>query len=122
MTAMRRELVRKTPNAVLLALDSTSATLAKPYLGTMPAYASGLVFERETQAVTRDLDGLVLVEIPWIIAPDARAVRAVFRSSEFASAALTRLYALGLDAYRVAQRVSRRAARDASCSKGRRAR
>lgn len=102
LTAMRRELVRKTPNAVLLAVDSTNATLAKPYLGTIPAYASGLVFERETQAVTRDLDGLVLVEIPWVIAPDA-AQFANLPKQEFASVALTRLYALGLDAYRVAR-------------------
>ncbi len=102
LTAMRRELVRKTPNAVLMALDSNNATLAKPYLGTIPAYASGLVFERETQAVTRDLDDLVLVEIPWIITPDA-AQFAQLPKQEFASAALTRLYALGLDAYRVAR-------------------
>ncbi|MEO8753717.1 MAG: penicillin-binding protein activator [Casimicrobiaceae bacterium] len=102
LTAMRRELVRKTPNAILMALDSNNATLAKPYLGTIPTYASGLVFERETQAVTRDLDDLVLVEIPWIITPDA-AQFAQFPKQEFASAALTRLYALGLDAYRVAR-------------------
>jgi outer membrane PBP1 activator LpoA protein len=102
LTAMRRALVRKTPNAVLLALDGANATLAKPYLGTVPAYASGLVFERETQAVTRDLDDLVLVEIPWIIAPDA-AQFANLPKQEFASAALARLYALGLDAYRVAR-------------------
>jgi len=103
LTAMRRELVRrKTTNAILLAVDSTNATLAKPYLGTIPAYASGLVFEHETQAVTRDLDGLVLVEIPWIIAPDA-AQFANLPKQEFPSAALMRLYALGLDAYRVAR-------------------
>jgi outer membrane PBP1 activator LpoA protein len=101
LTAMRRDLVRrKTTNAVLLAVDSTSATLAKPYLGTIPAYASGLVFERETDAVTRDLDGLVLVEIPWIIAPDAFAD---LPKQEFTSTALARLYALGLDAYQVAR-------------------
>ena len=46
---MRRELNRKPPEAALLALDSASATLAKPYLGTIPVYASGLVFERETR-------------------------------------------------------------------------
>lgn len=103
LTAMRRDLVRrKTTNAVLLAVDSTNATLAKPYLGTIPAYASGLVFERETLAVTRDLDGLVLVEIPWIIEPDA-AQFAGLPKQEFASVALMRLYALGLDAYRVAR-------------------
>jgi outer membrane PBP1 activator LpoA protein len=103
LTAMRRDLVRRrTTSAIVLAVDSANATLAKPYLGTIPAYASGLVFERETQAVTRDLDGLVLVEIPWIIAPDA-AQFATLPKQEFPNAALLRLYALGLDAYRVAR-------------------
>ena len=102
MTAMRREIMRKPPGAVLLALDGTGAALMKPYLGTLPAYASALVFERETLAVARDLDGLVLVEIPWIVDPGARQF-AAFPKREFASTALTRLYALGLDAFRVAQ-------------------
>jgi len=102
MTSMRREIMRKPPGAVLLALDGASAALMKPYLGALPAYASALVFERETLAVARDLDGLVLVEIPWIVDPGARQF-AAFPKREFASAALTRLYALGLDAFRVAQ-------------------
>jgi outer membrane PBP1 activator LpoA protein len=102
LTSMRRELNRKPPEAALLALDSASATLAKPYLGTVPVYASGLVFERETQAVARDLDGIYLMEIPWIITPNAPQF-AHQPKQEFASAALTRLYALGLDAFRVAQ-------------------
>ena len=103
LTAMRRDLVRrKSTHAILLAVDSGNATLAKPYLGTIPAYGSGPVFERETQAVTRDLDGLVLVEIPWIIAPDAVQF-ANLPKQEFPSDALMRLYALGLDAYRVAR-------------------
>jgi uncharacterized protein len=102
MTAMRREIMRKPPGAVLLALDGAGAALMKPYLGTLPAYASALVFERETLAVARDLDGLVLVEIPWIVDPGAPQF-AAFPKREFPSAALTRLYALGLDAFRVAQ-------------------
>jgi outer membrane PBP1 activator LpoA protein len=102
LRSMRRELNRSPPQAALLALDSASATLAKPYLGTIPVYASGLVFERETVAVARDLDGIRLLEIPWIVTPDAPQFATLPRR-EFASAALTRLYALGLDAFRIAQ-------------------
>lgn len=101
MTTMRRELARKPPAAVLLALDGAGATYAKPYLGTLPAYASGLVFEREALATARDLDGLMLVEIPWIVDPGAPQF-ASLPKREYANAALTRLYALGLDAFRVA--------------------
>ncbi|MCC7325945.1 MAG: penicillin-binding protein activator [Burkholderiales bacterium] len=102
MAAMRREIGKTAPDAALLALDGGSAALAKPYLGTVPAYASGLVFEPESQAVVRDLDGLMLVEIPWIVDPNALQFATLPRR-EFGSSALTRLYALGLDAFRVAQ-------------------
>lgn len=101
MIAMRRELQRRPPAAAVLAMDGTSATLAKPYLGIVPAYASALVFERETLATMRDLDGLVVTEIPWIVTPDAPQF-ASLPKREFPSTALARLYALGLDAYRVA--------------------
>ena len=64
MSAMRRELQRRPPAAVLLAMDGASATFAKPYLGRVTAYASALIFERETLAAARDLDGLIVTEIP----------------------------------------------------------
>jgi outer membrane PBP1 activator LpoA protein len=73
MTSMRRELQRRPPAAVLLAMDGASATLAKPYLGSVPAYASALIFERETIATARDLNGLIVTEIPWIVTPNARS-------------------------------------------------
>lgn len=101
MAAMRRELQRRPPAAVLLAMDGTGATLAKPYLGSVPAYASALIFERETMATARDLNGLTVTEIPWIVTPNAPQFAALPRR-EMPSAALTRLYALGLDAFRVA--------------------
>ncbi len=102
LSKMRREIAKNRPDASLVALDGESATRAKPYLGTKPAYASGLVFERERQGDARDLDGLIVVEIPWIVTPNAPQF-ASLPKREFASAALTRLYALGLDAYRVAE-------------------
>jgi outer membrane PBP1 activator LpoA protein len=102
MSAMRRDFGRKAPDAALLAIDGAGAALAKPYLGSIPTYASGLVFERVTPAVIRDLDGLVVTEIPWIIDPGAPQFAALPKREQ-ASAALTRLYALGLDAFRVAQ-------------------
>ena len=102
LSALRRQLVRKPPDAAMLAVDGVSATQAKPYLGTTRAYASGLVFERATAAVMRDLDGLIVVEIPWLVTPQAPQFANLPRK-EFPSDALTRLYALGLDAFRAAQ-------------------
>lgn len=102
LAALRREFVKKPPDAALLALDGPGATQAKPYLGTTRTYASGLVFEAETPAVIRDLDGLVIVEIPWLVTPQAPQFANLPRKG-FPSVALIRLYALGLDAFRAAQ-------------------
>lgn len=101
LTTVRRELTRQPPAAVVLALDGVAVARAKPYVGTLPAYASALVFEGPLTATVRDLDGLVITEIPWIVTPTAAEFTGLPRR-DFPSAALTRLYALGLDAFRVA--------------------
>ena len=101
LSGLRRTLARDTPDAVLLAVNGGHAALAKPFIGTIDAYASGLVFERPSLAVARDLDGVRVVEIPWLLTPDAPEFKP-FEHREFDSASLARLYALGLDAYRIA--------------------
>ncbi len=102
LTVLKRELDRKTPDAILLAVDGSNAALVKPYLGTVSAFASGLMFDQKDVAASRDLDGLVIVEIPWLVTPEAPEF-AFFAHREYGSAALERLYALGLDAFRIAQ-------------------
>jgi uncharacterized protein len=101
LTAMRRSLARNVPDAVLLAVNGERASLLKPFIGGIDAYASGLAFERPTTAVARDLDGVRVVEIPWLLTPDAPEF-AAFKRRDFDSDSLARLYALGLDAYRIA--------------------
>lgn len=102
LTALKRDIVRSSADAALLALDGAGAMRVKPYLGTVTTYASGLVFERQTPATLRDLDGLTIVEVPWLATPDAPEFAGLPRR-EFGNAALERLYALGIDAFRVAQ-------------------
>ena len=101
MTSLRRALAQTAPDAVLLAVNGDRAALVKPFIGGVRAYASGLVFERPSPAVARDLDGVRVVEIPWLLTPDAPQIAPLPRR-DFESAALARLYALGIDAYRVA--------------------
>ncbi|MGE5171390.1 MAG: penicillin-binding protein activator [Rudaea sp.] len=101
LTALRRDLARITPDAVLLAVDGEHAGLVKPFIGGIDAYASGLVFERPSPAAARDLDGVRVMEIPWLLTPDAPQFADTPRR-EFDSESLARLYALGLDAYRIA--------------------
>ena len=58
LTVLKRDILKKAPDAALLAVDGGSAPLVKPFLGTVPAYASGLVFDQKSVATLRDLDGL----------------------------------------------------------------
>lgn len=101
LTGMRRLIGRHSPDAVLLAVNGDRAALVKPFIGGIDAYASGLVFERPSAAVARDLDGVRVVEIPWLLTPDAPEFTS-FARRDFDSDSLARLYALGLDAYRIA--------------------
>jgi outer membrane PBP1 activator LpoA protein len=101
LTGLRRTLARDPPGAVLLAMNGEHAALVKPFIGDVLAYASGLVFERPSAAVARDLDGVRVVEIPWLLTPDAPQFATIARR-DFDSDALARLYALGRDAYAVA--------------------
>ena len=102
LTVLKRDIVKRAPDAALLAVDGNSAPLVKPFLGTVPAYASGLLFDQMSAATLRDLDGLAIVEIPWLVTPGAPEF-AKYPRRDFGSASLERLYALGLDAFRIAE-------------------
>ena len=101
LTGLHSSLDKEVPDAVLLAMSGEHAALVKPYLGEVTAYASGLVFERPSLASARDLDGVRVVEIPWLLTPDAPAFAAL-KAPEGDSDSLLRLYALGFDAFRIA--------------------
>jgi len=102
LTVLKRDFLKKAPDAALLAVDGNAAPLLKPFLGTTAAYASGLVFDQNSVAALRDLDGLAIVEIPWLVTPSAPEF-AKYPRRDYGSASLERLYALGLDAFRIAQ-------------------
>jgi uncharacterized protein len=102
LALLKRELGRTPLDAVLLALDAADAALVKPYLGQLPVFASSLVNDRQPRETLRELDDVRFVEIPWLADPAARAFANLPRG-EFPNAALDRLYALGIDAFRVAQ-------------------
>ncbi len=103
MLAQLRTELGKTPlDAIVLAVSGDDAALVKPFVGHTPAYASSQVNDRPTQATVRDLDDLRFVEIPWLAVPDAPAYAKIPRR-DYQNAALDRLYALGIDAFRAAQ-------------------
>ena len=93
----------RTPfEAALLAVDGGEAALAKSYVKSIPTFTSSQVNERQPREALRDLDDVVFVDIPWLVDPEAAGVAGLKRP-DFPNAALDRLYALGIDAFRVAQ-------------------
>lgn len=102
LALLRRELARTRFDAALLAVDGGEAALAKSYVKSIPTYTSSQVNERRPKEVMRDLDGVVFVDIPWLVDPEAAGVAGLKRPV-FPNTTLDRLYALGIDAFRVAQ-------------------
>ena len=99
---LRRELARIPFAAVLLAVDAADVALAKPYVGKIPSYTSSQVNERGPPEVLRDLDDVRFIDLPWLVDADAAAF-ADLKRPEYPNPTLDRLYALGIDAFRVAQ-------------------
>jgi hypothetical protein len=102
LRALRRDLARATPDAIVIAVDGPDAALVKTFAPRVTAWASGQVNTRQGPSAARDLEDVRFVDVSWIVAPETAAFAKLPRP-DYASAALDRLYALGLDAYRVAE-------------------
>jgi len=102
LKALRRDLIKTPVDAALLAIDGEDVALAKPYVKSTLTYTSNQVNERQPQEVSRDLDDVRFVDIPWLVEQDS-APFAGLKRPDYPNAALDRLYALGIDAFRVAQ-------------------
>ncbi len=94
-------------DVVFIATDATIARKIRPYIrSTLPTYATSQVFRSiNDAALNLDLNGLYFVDMPWLITPDHAAVMVYPRPKKSLTAELQRFYALGIDAYRLAQRL-----------------
>lgn len=107
-------------DVVFLATDAERARVIRPFLGrnTMiistsqvysvpprldPAVSAG----RVEPTKVNDLNGLRFIDMPWLHQPDHTAVMVYARANPPLSADLERLYALGIDAFRVAEQLAR---------------
>ena len=87
-----------------LALDVPRARLARPYLGAMPIYATSQVYPGNAGPLAGfDLAGVRFLDMPWLLQPDHPAVMIYARPEFGESIEIGRFYALGIDAFRVAQ-------------------
>lgn len=89
------------PNGLLLALDSQQTKIVRPYLSAWPAYSSSQIYEGQSNIDNREFNNIRFIEMPWLTQPDHAAVMAYPRAN-LGGVTLERLYALGIDAFRLA--------------------
>ena len=106
---VRERIANTRGDMVFLALDPVEARAVRPYIsGMLPIYATSYsVNPRADQIVNVDLQGLRYVEMPWFIHPDHPAVMVYPQPKTPMSVDQERLYALGIDAYRIGQQLLR---------------
>ena len=102
LRSLRNELIKTHVDAALLAIDGADVALAKSYIKSTPTYTSNQVNENLSREARFDLDDVRFVDIPWLVDPDGAAYAGLKRP-DYPNATLDRLYALGIDAFRVAQ-------------------
>jgi len=90
---------------VFLAVDATKARLIRPYLpNKLPVYATSQIFVGNDNTLTNyDLNGIHFVDMPWLLQADHPAVMIYPRANPPLSAERERLYALGIDSFRLIQ-------------------
>ena len=98
------------PALLFAALDAEQLRQVRAALGTsLPAYGTSSVNPGGGAGYSvAELEGLHLLDLPWQVQPDRPAAMTYPRRQERARAApdLDRLYALGIDAYRVAREMA----------------
>jgi outer membrane PBP1 activator LpoA protein len=91
---------------VFLALDVQRARVIKPQIAGLAGYGtSQLNPGLKPSAALIDLDDVRFVDMPWMVQPDHPAVMTYLRDAPRGADDLERLYALGIDSFRVAQEI-----------------
>lgn len=92
-------------NMVFLAAETDQARLLRPYITTLlPVYATSQIFAgNSNNMINFDLAEVRFVEMPWVIQPEHAAVMVYPRANPPLTLDMDRLYAFGIDAYRVLQ-------------------
>ena len=104
LAQLRQSVSRSGADMAFLALDFQRARTVRPYLGALALYATSHVFPGSIGPLTgHDLAQVRFMDMPWLLQPDHPAVMVYQRSAPQANLDLERLYALGIDAFRVAQ-------------------
>lgn len=92
-----------TGNVAFLAGDTRQARLIRPYLNpSLPIYGTSQLYNLNADTLTNyDLNDIRYVDMPWLLQPDHAAVMIYPRSATPLDTEKERLYAFGIDAYRL---------------------
>ena len=92
-------------NMVFLAADAEKARMIRPYLNAaLPIYATSQLFSGNADTLANyDLNDIRFVDMPWLLQPDHPAVMIYPRANPPLGPDRERLYALGIDAFRLLQ-------------------
>lgn len=105
---LRAQLGTPAPDVVFLAMGPEQARMLRLSLGSGPmVYGSSLISAGGSTSQLRlpELDGVRLLDMPWQIEPDNVAVMAYPKAPAGFNIEMQRLYALGIDAFRIGQQL-----------------
>ncbi|ALU91764.1 LppC family lipoprotein [Herbaspirillum rubrisubalbicans M1] len=118
LAQLAKRVEQEKPALIFVALDAAQTAQLRSAVGNeLPLYGTSQI---NPYTLKRDnpndklpeLDGVRLIDIPWQLQPDnlavARYPRPAINDGERPNADLARLYALGIDAYRVAYGIAQR--------------
>lgn len=113
---LRTRLQAEHPSLIFVALDAVQAIQLRAAIGKeIPMYGTSqlnplTMNEWATATPLTDMEGVRLVDMPWQLQPDHAAVMAypqyLLTPGAHRSPDVERLYALGIDAYRVARNIA----------------
>ena len=92
-------------DAVFLAADPAAARFIRPYLPTgMAVFTTSHTVDPRAEAIANlDLENVRFLEMPWFVEPDHPAVMSYAKPAPAVQTEYERLYALGIDAWRLGQ-------------------
>jgi outer membrane PBP1 activator LpoA protein len=106
---VRDRLANVRADMVFLALDQPEARAVRPYIsGMLPVYATTMSINPRAETIVNvDLQGVRYVEMPWFVQPDHPAVMIYPQPRAPMSVDEERLYAFGIDAFRLSLQMLR---------------
>lgn len=105
MNRMRAAAASQGADMVFIAADLATARTVRPFLDTqLPTYATSQLWSGAIDPNANiDLNGTRLLDMPWLLEPDHPAVMVFARPQPALAPENERLYAFGIDAYRLAE-------------------